>query len=705
MRRRVEGYENNMRYRVGVDIGGTFTDFSILDETGRTFLWKEDSDPENPARAIQKGLAAAAKELGFSLQEFLSQVRLFVHGTTIATNMLIMRSGPRIGLLCTDGFRDVLYTRDAFKPERFNLHLPYPQPLVERYLRLGVRERINRLGQIVTPLDESHVREVARTFREEGVKAVAIAFLWSIANAEHERRAAEILQEELPGIPILCSVDILPELREWERTSATVLSAYMLPGVSAYLREFQESLAKSGYGRGPLIMQISGGVSSVSEILRRPVNVLASGPAAAPAAALYAGASRGLKNLVVIDMGGTSLDVCLIRDGRAAMSRDIQVEYQPIGVPGVEVLSVGAGGGSIAWIDDGGALRVGPRSAGSRPGPVAYDHGGTEPTVTDANIVLGYLDPQAFLGGRRVLRDDLSRNALAKVGAELGLDAFETAAGIIRIVNANMVAAIRAVSIERGIDVRGYTMLAGGGAGGLHAVALARAMEIKHLLIPQQAGTLCAFGMTVTDVRYDEATVRHLYSNATDVTELATELARLEERLRARLRAEGFDDASISIERYVDARYPGQVHQLTVPVPSGKPLVTADLQTTKQIFDDEHKSRFTYSRPEVPVEFLHWRVVGIGNTGGGALNEVAEGRQEAIPRVIRRAFDLDTNRMVDMNVFDAEDLLPGTTLNGPAIIQAATTTILIGSGDKVSVDPDYGLSIDVFIPKKVLEIA
>jgi N-methylhydantoinase A len=694
-----------MNYRVGVDIGGTFTDFSILDERGRTFLWKEDSDPEFPARAIQRGLAAVSREMGFSQADFLSRVRLFVHGTTIATNMLIQRNGPRVGLLCTEGFRDVLYTRDAFKPERFNVHLPYPEPFVDRYLRLGVRERVNRLGEIVTPLDEAQVRAAAATFREADVGAVAVAFLWSIANADHEHRAVEILREELPGTAILCSVDILPELREWERTSAAVLSAYMLPGVSTYLRELEQSLARSGYGRGPLIMQINGGVASVPEILRKPVNILASGPAAAPAASLYSGSLRGLKDLVIVDMGGTSLDVCLVREGRAAMSRDIQVENQPIGVPGVEVLSVGAGGGSIGWVDDGGALRVGPRSAGSRPGPVAYDHGGTEPTVTDANIALGFLDPQAFLGGRRVLRADLSEAALAKVGGKIGKSALETAAGIIRIVNANMVAAIRAVSVQRGIDVRGFTMLAGGGAGGLHAVALARAMEIEHVLIPQQAGTLCAFGMTVTDVRYDESAVHHCFSNAEDVSELAASLASIEAELRERLRAEGFDEGSITIERSVDARYPGQVHQLTVPAPSGKPFELADLATIKDTFDAEHKSRFTYSRPEMPVEFLHWRVAGIGTTSGKPLNEPAGAAVVAPVHGWRLSYDLDSGEMVNTAVYHADALVPGATLSGPAIIQAPTTTILIGTGDKVTVDPNYGLSVEVRVGRLVAELA
>jgi len=683
-----------MSYRVGVDIGGTFTDFSILDQNGKTFLWKEDSDPVEPAQAIQRGLKAVARELGHTTEEFLKKVSLFVHGTTIATNLLIQRNGPRIGLLCTEGFRDILYTRDAFKPDRYNLRMPYPEPLVDRYLRLGVKERVNRDGEILTPLDEDGVRKAAATMREEGVSSVAVAFLWSIANSKHEHRAAEILREELPDVPVLCAVDILPEIREWERTSAAVLSAYMLPGVSTYLRELEASLKESGYGRGPLIMQINGGVASVSEILRKPVNVLASGPAAAPAVAAHSGASRNVENIVVIDMGGTSLDVCLLRDGRPAMSREISVDMQPIGVPGVDVLSVGAGGGSIAWVDSGGALRVGPQSAGSRPGPVGYDAGGTEPTVTDANIVLGYLDPQAFLGGRRVLRDDLSQAALARVGSQVGLNALETAAGVIRIVNANMVAAIQAVSVQRGIDIRKYTLMSGGGAGGLHAAALARELRVPHVIIPREAGTLCAFGMTVTDVRYDEAGVCHTYSTNPDVDGIDKILSTLAGDLRAKLRGEGFTDDKIRIEFFADARYAGQVHQLTVPVPFAEKVSAEQIGQAAENFHSEHKSQYTYNRPTVPVEFLHWRVTGVGLAG----STTAVAKKEAgVPkqRGTRMAYDFSQRAMAPAAVYHMDDLYPGATFEGPAIVQASTTTVLIGAGDKLTVDSDFALSIEV----------
>src|ERR1700761_4093816 len=377
-----------MSFRIGVDIGGTFTDFTVAREDGELLLWKQDSTPDDPGRAVVQGLAAVAEQLGTDTAGLLGETELFVHGTTVATNMLIQRNGPTIGLLCTEGFRDVLYFRDGYKPERFNMHLPHPRELVDRWLRIGVPGRMDPAGGEIAPLGEAEVRAAAAQFREAGVMAVAIAFLWSMLYPEHEARAAEILAAELPGVDVVCSHAVLPEIREWERTSSTAMSAYVMPKIREYLTALTGRLEDGGLRSPLLIMQINGGCARVPEILARPVNILASGPGAAPPAALPSAGSVG-EDLISVDMGGPSLDVCLIEGGRAAMSREIQVEGQPIGVPAVDVHSIGAGGGPIGRGDAGNALRVGPRSAGATPGPACYDIGGTEPTVTDANVVLG----------------------------------------------------------------------------------------------------------------------------------------------------------------------------------------------------------------------------------------------------------------------------------------------------------------------------
>jgi N-methylhydantoinase A len=682
--------KNALSLRIGVDIGGTFTDFTVVDDEGTITLWKEESDVDEPARAIETGLVAIANQAGVDLERLLGDTSVFVHGSTIATNTVIQRNGPLVGLLCTKGFRDLLYFRDGFKPERFNIHLPPPQPFVDRYLRLGVEERVDKAGSVLTELSESDVRAAAARFRAVGVKAVAVAFLWSIVNSSHERRAAEILQEELEDVYVLCSCDVLPEIREWERTSATVLSGYILPRVDDYLRELKALLTGSGYDREPLIMQNNGGCSSVEEILNRPVNMLASGPAAAPAAATYHTQGLEQQDLIIADMGGTSFDICLVRNGRPTVSREVRVESQPIGVPGVEVHSIGAGGGSIAWVDAGGALRVGPRSAGARPGPACYGRGGAEPTVTDANLMLGYLDPENFLGGRRSLRADLAAEAIGRsIGDPLGLDVQAASAGIVRVVDANMLRGIQAISVERGLDPRNYMLVAGGGAGGLHATRLARLLRMRQVLIPREASTFCAFGMTVTDVRHDYVQSHHTLSSEVDLPELSELFGALEREARDRLRTEGFDDDHIVFERMVDARYPYQVHELMVPVPRVESYAADDVETIAQSFHAEHHAQFTYSRDDLPVEFLHWRVtaVGRGATDARHLGEPEATTESAAEGALvgeRDAYFEDAGGLTTTPVYSLDRLSRGTRLEGPAIVESATTTIVVNRGDTLT---------------------
>ncbi len=687
---------DNTTYRVGVDVGGTFTDFTVAKAGGELLLWKEDTTTDDPSRAVLSGLHTVAAELGTDVEGLLSRTELLVHGTTVATNMLIQRNGPTIGLLCTLGFRDVLYFRDGYKPQRFNMKLPHPPALVDRWLRVGVQERFAPDGTEVAELDEQGVREAAQQFSAAGVKAVAVAFLWSMLYPEHERRAAEILAEELPGVEIVCSHTVLPEIREWERTSATALSAYIVPRISEYLTNLERELVRSGFERSPLIMQINGGCARIPDILRVPVNILASGPAAAPAAAVHLAGSVG-DDLITVDMGGTSMDVCMIQGGRAAMSRDIQVEGQPIGVSAVDVHSIGAGGGSIAWIDAGGALRVGPRSAGSRPGPACYDFGGSEPTVTDANVVLGYLHPDAFLGGRRRLRDDLSREAVDRhVGEPLGLSTVEAAAGIVRVVNANMVGAIRAVSIERGLDPRRFTLVCGGGAGGLHATELARELGVEKVFVPLEAGVFCAFGMTVTDVRHDHLMALHEVSDAIDLDAVNNLFAELEAAARQELLEEGFEESEIRLERSVDARYPGQVHELTVPVPDGAVVGPEEVDELVRTFHLQHRAQFAYSREDMPVECLHWRVGAVGASRRWP-RASANGLVGSAPTPVRtgQAFFAAAGGLVETPAHAVEELTVGVKLEGPALVMAPTTTIVLHPGDTLTRPTIDGFLIDV----------
>lgn len=691
--------------RIGIDIGGTFTDLTVLEETGHARLWKEPTTPHDPMAAILDGLDGLAASLGRSTESLLAEARLLVHGTTIATNTVIQRNGPRIGLLATHGFRDVLYFRDAWKPERFNMRFGPPEPFVDRFLRLGIGERVDSSGAVVTPLQEDEVRRAAAHFAEHGVQAVAVAFLWSILNPEHEHRAKEILQEELPDAYVICSADVVPEIREWERTSAAVLSAYILPGIDGYFRRLRGGLAKSGLADEPLIMQLNGGCAPIEEVLKRPVYALHSGPAAAPAAAAYHAGRRGLADVITIDMGGTSFDVCLVRDGAPARSRNIRVSSQPVGVEGVAVHSVGAGGGSIAYIDEGGALNVGPRSAGAVPGPAAYGAGGTEPTVTDANIVLGYLDPGSFLGGRRELRADLAAAAITeKIAAPLGLDPVDAAAGVIRVVNASMTAAIRAVSVERGLDPRSFALVVGGGAGGLHSSALARDLGIERVVIPREAGTLCAFGMTVTDVRHDYLRALHCTSDSVEAAQLDELYATLEQRGRERLGEDGFAPEEIVIERSVDARYPGQVYELTVAIPASERYGPEDMAAIEQAFHAEHERQFGYRRDGLPVEFLHWRAAAVGrmafeSVAADAPPTAADAPLTAAdaptPIGMRRVYVASTGEMAEVPVHKVESLSLGARVLGPAVIAGDTTTILLDTGDVLSCDEQDSFLIEI----------
>jgi N-methylhydantoinase A len=685
-----------MGHRVGIDIGGTFTDLVLLKDDGEFYVYKEDSTPDEPLLAITRGLSGISEESGISVSDLLQETEFLVHGQTMATNALIQRNGPVIGLMATKGFRDITYLGRGGKPERFNIHLQKPEDFVPRYLRLGIPERFGADGTEVLPLDEEAVREGARYFGLHGVKAVAIAYLWSIVDDRHEKRTAEIVKEELPGVDVLCSCDILPEIREWERTSSTVLSAYIAPIIGDYLRAFEKEMQAGGLPHPPQIMQVNGGCASVPDLLARPVNAVASGPAAGPAAgAYYAANTKAPDRLIIIDMGGTSFDVCMLRDGEPVMSTDIQVAHQPIGVNGVEVLSVGAGGGSIAWIDSGNSLRVGPQSAGSQPGPACYGRGGREPAVTDANLVVGRMAAGAFLGGRRSLEIDLANRAIEETIAKpLELSVREAAAGIITIVNANMASAIRAVSIERGIDPRDYVMVAGGGAGGLHAAELARMLQISQVLIPKSAGGLCAFGMAVTPVKHDYV---RLFHTRTDVEAVAGKISALFDELiaegKSHLESDGFRSEEIRFTRQIEGRYPGQVHNLTVNLPDG-PIDDGLLRRLERDFHDEHESRFTYSMRDQPIECLHWRIAASGSRPAPE-GRLAAGALGAKPTGSRVCYMAGVNEEVETAIYQGEDLIENDCIVGPAIVEFATTTIVINPEDELIVQPDGSSLINI----------
>jgi N-methylhydantoinase A len=677
-------------WRLGVDIGGTFTDIVLAFPDGEVLLWKEDTTHGELELGVKRGVESLAQSLGLSMQQLLAGASLFVHGSTVATNAVIERRGTAVGLLTTAGFRDSLYFRDGYKWERFNPRLERPLDFVERYRRLGVRERVDRNGTVLTALDDGSVAELAADLKARSVEAVAVSLLWSHANPTHERRLKELLEREMPGVPVMLSSDILPEIGEWVRTSATVLSAYVYPAAATYLRRLETWLRESGLERPLLIMQVNGGCATVDAALRVPVALLASGPAAAPTAGRHVGRLAGSSDVITIDMGGTSLDVSVISSGAIPRSRNMMVEHQPIGVPGVELHSIGAGGGSIAWIDSGGAMRVGPESAGSTPGPAAYARGGTRPTVTDANVILGYLSPGAFLGGRRTLDVEAARAAMEEhIAQPLGIDIGTAAAGVIRVVNAAMVSAIRSVSVERGIDPRPFLMIAGGGAGALHAGRLAQQLGMRRIMVPREAGTLSAFGMTVADVRHDYQATLHTNSATPRLDEVAAAIAELEDRARADLRRSGFADEQIRLERSVDARYEGQVNELITPVPAGD-VDHQTLAAVAEAFHALHEERYTYALAGRPIEYLHWRVSGVGvlerESSGSTFPTVTSDAGQPSATGHRSAYFEESGAYVDTPTYDAAAFGPGQSLVGPALIDSATTTVVVLPAQRLVAD-------------------
>jgi len=678
-----------MRYKLGVDIGGTFTDFSLVDDSGGIVLWKEATTPKNRALAVEQGLANLAKATGQTLEEFLGSVDLFVHGSTIATNTVIQRNGPKTALICSEGFRDTLYLRDGFKPDRYNISLPRAADFVSRSLRIPVRERINYRGDVLIPLDETSVRAACDRLRAQDVESVAVALLWSVVNPSHELRVKEIIAAECPSLPIVLSSDVLPMIREWERTCCAVLSAYILPGISRYMVELEAFLHDHNFQNPLLVMQLNGGCSTVGNILKRPIYALASGPAAGPTAGLNCFASGAAADIITMDMGGTSFDVCLVRGGQPAITTELRVEDTPVGVAAIDVHSIGAGGGSIAWIDKGGALQVGPDSAGAEPGPACYGFGGTQPTVTDANVVLGYINPDFFLGGRRRIDPNLSRTAIAeKIATPLGLSVEDAAYGIFRIVNSNMVNAIKVVSIERGIDPRGYTFVVGGGAGAIHAGMLAVELGLEKVIVPRYAGVFCSYGMIVSDVRHDYMKVAPCNTGVMDLATVNRIYEELESQAATELEREGFSLSDMAFTRTADAKYPNQIHELTIPIPSTGSLTTAHVPEIAKAFHALHERMFTYNIEESTVDVFHWRLSAVGKTHRFEVKEQkgVHGSAVTARKSKRPVYFGDAKAHRPTDVYDGRKLLPGMEIVGPAIVEQENTTVALGTNQALTVN-------------------
>ncbi|MBV9357880.1 MAG: hydantoinase/oxoprolinase family protein [Chloroflexi bacterium] len=663
-------------YHLGVDVGGTFTDLVAVDEQGQVTFTKVLSTPSDPSLGVMDGLDRLAGLLGSDLRSLLGSTDRIVHGTTVATNALLEHKGARVGMLTTEGHRDVIEMREGLKPDRYNLRMPAPEPLVPRRRRFGVRERLRADGKPSLHLDQRSLDAAIAQLREHGVDSVAVCYLHAYRDDRHEVETLRRLTRALPEAYVSLSSAVLPQIKEYERFGTTVVNAYVGPILAAYLLQLERRLTKAGFGNRLLVMQSHGGVAPVAEAVRLAAAAVLSGPAGGVAGGQYATKIVDAPDLITLDMGGTSTDVSLIVNGASPLASDRLVAGQPVALPSLDIAALGLGGGSIASADAGGLLRVGPTSAGADPGPACYGRGGRAATITDANLVLGYLDPANFLGGRTVLDVEAAKRALDQLADRLGLDRIAAADGVHRMADAQLASELRLISVRRGFDPRGFALLAFGGAAGLHVAAVARELEMPRILIPPAAAVLSAWGMLATDLRY-ELVRTHIGDMRTLTAERLRRLfADLESAVRARLGDAG--ETQVRVERALDMRYGEQIFEITVAL-DDVDLDAADvLERIVERFHRRHEALYTYSSPEHEVVLVNARLTGVGVLPELPKESVLPERPSASPRAVRTVY---LGGWLDVPVFDFGALGAGQRLAGPAIVESDTTTVLLGPAD------------------------
>lgn len=665
-------------HRIGFDVGGTFTDFTAIEtETGVTRHFKTSSTPHDPSEAIETGLRHFVEEIGLDPVGF----EFIGHGTTVATNMVIERRGVPTGLITTRGCRDVLEIGRQTRPHLYDYTVTKPAPLVDRFMALEVTERIDAGGHILRTLDEDEVRAAAEEMRAAGIQAVAICFLHSYRDPRHELRAAEIVREVMPDAYVSISSDVLPEYREFERFSTTVINAYVGPRMDRYLEKFVSRLQDIGMEAAPRTIHSNGGLMSVDSVRAFPVRTCLSGPAAGVVGAAQVALASGFPNIVTFDVGGTSTDVSLVLDGRPAFTTSRLVADYPIRTPMLDINVIGAGGGSIAALDDAGALKVGPRSAGAHPGPVAYGRGGTEPTTTDANLVLNRLSSGTLLSGRMTVDADASRRAIEeRIARPLGLSVEEAALGILRIAVANMGRAIRAVSTEKGHRLSDFALFSYGGAGPLFASAVAKEVGIDRVIVPAQPGTMCARGILLSDVGFDF--VRTGVTTATEAAwdDVRTTFSELTADGDAWLTGEGVSEADRSFAYVADARYDGQNHEVQVDLPQGAGTPFA---TFLDGFRAAHRQEYGYDIEDRDVEIVNLR---LSVKGASALKaEAMHGAEPGDPKIGARQVWFDGGWQ-ETAIYDRARLPVGQPVAGPAIIQEMSSTTIVEPGFAARLD-------------------
>ena len=690
-------------YRFGFDIGGTFTDFVLIDTaSGEIASYKALTTPEDPSRAVVEGweeLLAGAGVAGGAVERA-------IHGTTLITNALIERKGAKAALITTKGFRDILEMAKEMRYDIYDLLLVLPEPLVERPLRFEVDERINARGEVLTPLKPAELEVLAATLADAGIEAVAVCYLHAFTNPEHEQRTGAWLGESLPGVSVSLSSEVAPQIREYERMSTTVCNAYVQPLAERYLARIEESLRERGFGQGLYLMLSSGGVTTLETAARFPVRLVESGPAAGALAAVYYGELVGERDLVSFDMGGTTAKMCLIRDGSPTVTDTFEIARVhrfkrgsglPVRVPTIEMIEIGAGGGSIARIDELGLLKVGPESAGADPGPACYGLGGVEPTVTDADLLLGYLNPEYFLGGRMGLDRGAAEAAVgSRIAEPMGLGVTEAAHGLYRVVNENMISATRVHIAEQGGDPRRLKLIAFGGAGPMHAHAIAQALKMEGYICPARAGVASAIGFLTAPAAFEYARTFIARLEGTTLGELDRIYAELEEQGRQTLLEAGVSAEEMTFSRQADLRHVGQGYEIVVNLPYAQ-LSGVDLDgELRPRFYRAYEEIYGHAHRHLDLEITTCRLTASGPRPRVKLQRVVESgyTPEQAIKGSRRAYFAELGGFIETPLYDRSRLSAGATFRGPAIVEEVDSTAVIGPGTQVTVDHYANLVVE-----------
>jgi len=684
--------DSDVRYKVGIDVGGTFTDFLLAREDGTAQIYKVLSTPSDPSIGLMNGLQEMARDRNLSLGEFVRAVDTIVHGTTVTTNAVLTYRGARTGLLTTKGLRDTLEMRRGIREEQYNNRYTNVEPLVPRYLRYSVEERLDHKGDVLTPVREQDVYDAVQLFAKEGIEAIAICFMNSFANRAHEEVAAKIIREKMPDAYLTVSSTLLPSIRFYDRVSTTALNSYVGPILKKYLVSLLRRLKESGFKGVLLIMQSNGGVVSPEIAIDNPAVTLLSGPAGGPVAGIAYTAIQGYRDCITIDMGGTSFDAALIKNRTPLVTTEGEINRLRLALPMLNIVTIGAGGGSIGWIDEGGLLRMGPQSAGAKPGPACYDLGGELPTCTDADLLLGYLDKDYFAGGRIPLNEEKAMRAIqAHIADPLKMDLIEAAAGMYHVINVNMAAGVREVSVKRGQDPRAFPLVVAGGAGPNHACMIALELEIPVMIIPKDSSIFCAAGMLMSDLQHDFVRTYVSPLDTIDLKKFRDLFVKMENEGAALLKTEHIPKSRIEFVTSLDLRYAKQYHEVNVVV-SREEILKGKMDSIAKKFHPEHNRLYGYSLEEVgtPIEMINLRLKCIGRTEKPKflkMKYVGEDPSQALKKT-RKVYLSAKKRFQTVPVFNGDQLRYGNKIEGPAIVEQVNTSVFIS--------PEFSVVCDAY---------